>query len=204
MINSRKLAGGGDTAVEQMVETAALIGTDLIELLWTPRNRQPRHAVARVIGFKEPITDGVVDIDEETAKTGWVDGTIYFYPDANGNCWGYVYDSTENREHLARSLSNGWFRVVNKKIRDEIIGLANEMGLPTEVASVTEVMVKKSKREVEAEEKIKNTEAKLDDYKQRIAKLEAALSDAQGKKEFYQERKLKGVKIPKKKDENED
>jgi len=204
MINTKRLSGGGDTVVEKMMENSALIGSDLIELVWTPRNKQKRFAVARVVGFKVPIVDSNLDITENDITAGWVDGSINFYPDAAGNCWGYVYDSKENRQLLAESLSNGWFRIVDKKIREEVVSLAKEMDLNVEAAHIVEVLVKKSTREIAAEDHSKFLQQKVADLEEKLKKFNAALSDAEGKKEAFAEKRLKGVKIKRTDEENAD
>ena len=195
MINYKKLVGGGAEDVEKLVDEASVIGVDLIELMWTPRNGLPRESVARVVGFKVPVKTGNDIITSEHANASWIDGEAKFYPDPNGRCWGYVYDTEANRKLIMTSLSSGRFRIVDSKIRGEIIAEAEKLEIPTEVSHVTEVSVKKSKREVEAERRIKNAEEKLRDYKAKMNKLENALADAEGKKKVYHEKRLKGVKI---------
>ena len=195
MINYKKLMGGGAEDVEKLVDEASVIGVDLIELMWTPRNGLPRESVARVVGFKVPVKTGNDIITSEHANAAWIDGEVKFYPDPNGRCWGYVYDIEENRKLIMTSLSTGRFRIVDGKVRGEIIAEAEKLEIPTDVSHVTEVSVKKSKREVEAESRIKNAEEKIRDYQAKMKKLELALADAEGKKKVYHEKRLKGVKI---------
>lgn len=198
MINTSRLGGGGDKAVPQMIENASLLGIDLIELLWTPYNKQKRASIAQIIGFKIPVM-GDIDVTNETIEAdGWIDSTLKFYPDINGNCWGYCYDTKENREILYRSFAGGRFRIVDKKIRDEIFNEAEKRGFAVEAPVRTEVMVKVSTREKKSEEYAKALEMELREMKLKLEQKQYDLDVAQGKKLAKAERRLLGVKIPNK------
>ena len=103
MMNVKKLDGGGDKIVEQMMENATLLGIDLIELMWVSKNGVPRWSTAKISGFKLPVISKISPVDDDVTAEGWIDGTLYFYPDKNGRCWGYVYDCPENRKLMFTS-----------------------------------------------------------------------------------------------------
>lgn len=198
MINNTRLGGGGDKAIPQMIENASLLGIDLIELLWTPITKQKRFSIAQIIGFKIPVM-GDVDITNDVVEaSGWIDSTLKFYPDTNGNCWGYCYDTPENREILYRSFANSRFRIVDKKIRDEIYNEAVKRSFTVEPPVRTEVMVKVSTREKKSEEYAKTLEMELREMKIKLDQKQYDLDVAQGKKLAKAEHRLLGVKIPNK------
>lgn len=193
MISVKKLHNGGDKKVEEMIETSALLGVDLIELVWNKK----RSDIAQVVGFKYPIIDGNnSSIDVGVSAAGWIDGTINFYPDKNDVCWGYIYDIPENRDLLYGSFSCNWFKIVDKKVRDEIAAEATAKGFATDPTEKTEIIIKKSTRELAAESNAKNLALKLEEEKQKIKRLEEQLKLATGEKTNYQERRLKGIKVP--------
>lgn len=196
MISSKNLTSGGDVDVPKFVDISVSTGIDLIELMWVPRDGQPRATAPEVHGYKYPkvIDDG--DFFAETVNVEWVDKPLKFYPDNNGRCWGYVFDTEYNRKKLLNSFSNNWFRIVDKKIRDELMKEAEEAGISTKPAEKVQFIIKKTKREKEAEDKIKATERKLEDLEKRKKELEEALAEATGKKIEYVGKRVKG-RIPK-------
>lgn len=196
MVDSKRLSANGDKVIPLMIETSSLLGIDLIEVVWTPRNGQPRHTPAEIIGFKFPVMGDVTFTEDVIEANGWIDGTLMFYPDSAGRCWGYIYDTPENRHLICTSLSNGQFRIVDRRIREEIYKEAEETGYASKPAERTEVMVKVSKRERDAEDKIKNAEKRIEDLERmlKIAKEEADIS--KNEKLVRVEKRLKGVKIP--------
>lgn len=202
MINIKKLDGGGDKEVEALMDEAALLGVDLIELMWTPRGGKPRFSTAEVCGFEVPIGSGGERVSIDNVKSSWIEGRAKFYPDKNGRCWGYVFDTEKNRELLMGALVDGWYRVVDNKLRAEIEKSASEKGYETEPAKISEVLIKKSKREREAEEHVKNLEKKLAEAQAKEKQWIKELSDAQGKKEAYTDKRLKGVKLDRSKFED--
>lgn len=201
MISFKKLGGGGDKDVEKMVETASIVGVDLIEMIWLPKNGLPYFAVAEVIGYKVPIINRNSNIFDDVQANGWIDGTLKFYPDATGRCWGYVYDTDENRELIASSLTNNWFRVIDKRVKEEIYKLAEERGWETDAMTESQFLVKKSKREKEAELHIKALEKKIEEFKRKEELAKKELDITKGEKVAYTDKRLKGVKIDKDKRE---
>jgi len=200
MISSKNLTNGGDIDVPKFVDISVATGIDLIELMWLPKDGQPRATSPEVHGYQYPKVIGDEDFFAETVNVEWEDKPIKFYPDNNGRCWGYVFDVKENREKLLNSFSNNWFRIVDKKVREEFLKEAEELGLPTKPAEKVQFIIKKTKREKEAEDKIKATERKLEDLEKRKKELEEALAEATGKKIEYVSKRVKG-KIPKDKKE---
>jgi len=196
MISSKSLTNGGDVDVPKFVDISVSTGIDLIELMWIPRDGQPRATSPEVHGYQYPkvIDDG--DFFAETVNVEWVDKPIKFYPDGSGRCWGYVFDTEHNRKKLLNSFSNNWFRIVDKKIKDELMKEAEEAGISTKPAEKVQFIIKKTKREREAEDKIKATERKLEELKKREKELEEALAEATGKKIEYVGKRVKG-RIPK-------
>lgn len=196
MISSKNLTSGGDVDVPKFVDISVSTGIDLIELMWVPRDGQPRATAPEVHGYKYPKVIGDEDFFAETVNVEWVDKPIKFYPDGSGRCWGYVFDTEYNRKKLLYSFSNNWFRIVDKKVREEFLKEAEELKLPTKPAEKVQFIVKKTKREKEAEDKIKATERKLEELKKREKELEEALAEATGKKIEYVGKRVKG-RIPK-------
>ena len=196
MISSKNLTSGGDVDVPKFVDISVSTGIDLIELMWIPRDGQPRATAPEVHGYKYPKVIGDEDLFAETVNVEWVDKILKFYPDGSGRCWGYVFDTEYNRKKLLYSFSNNWFRIVDKKIRDELMKEAEEAGISTKPAEKVQFIIKKTKREREAEDKIKATERKLEELKKREKELEEALAEATGKKIEYVGKRVKG-RIPK-------
>jgi len=198
----------GENEVEAIFENASLLGVELIEVYW---NRLS-PSVHKVIGYKVPIVshqnpnyfEAQVNINSE-----WVDGTLKFFPDKNLRCWGYIYDTEENRHLVRTSLSTGWYTVADKKVRKELEDEAREAGFEVDVAEKPLMNVKKTVRERNAEQHANEIEKK---YKEMIVKtklLEEELKRATGEKAEYvnkrinqtEEKPLKGVRIKKDKQE---
>lgn len=199
MVSIRKLAGGGDLAHEQMIGIANSLGVDVIELLWLPRNRLPFYGIPSVSGYKKPVVDRSTistfdDIGE--GSTSWIDCTVSFYPDENGFCYGLVYDCETNRDLLASSLSTNWFKIVDKRVRDEIIELAKEKGYDTDIKHLTDVKIKKSKEEIDAIAKAKRLEDQLEELKMKMSILEKERSRVEDIKEKNKKIRLDGIKLP--------
>jgi len=196
MISSKNLTCGGDVDVPKFVDISVSTGIDLIELMWVPIDGQPRATAPEVHSYQYPKVIDDEDFFAETVNVEWVDKPLKFYPDNNGRCWGYVFDTEYNRKKLLNSFSNNWFRIVDKKIRDELMKEAEEAGISTKPAEKVQFIIKKTKREKEAEDKIKATERKLEDLEKRKKELEEALAEATGKKIEYVGKRVKG-RIPK-------
>lgn len=196
MITVKKLGGGGDIAVTTMINNAAMLGVDIIELLWIPRNKLPHMGVIRVSGYKTPIIDAGANIYEDgSPSSDWVDGTLKFYPDDNGHCWGYVYDTKDNRDLIASSLANGWYRIVDSKIKDEIIKYAKSMGYRTEPYPTTQILVKKNSVEKAAEARIKEMQEAEFALKEKLRLLEEELAVAKQEKSTHLNKRLRGVEV---------
>jgi hypothetical protein len=194
----KKLDGGGDLKVQKMIEAASILGVDLIELLWKDSNGLPRYSVAEVIGPKVPvISKETINFDDGgTSDAMWIDGTVHFYPDVNGRCWGYIFDTSENRDHLYRSFNNNWFMIVDKRTREEIKEEAIEKGYVVDAAERVEIQIKKTQREQAAEQHAKTLARKLEEMEMKKKELEKELAIAKGEKMVHVEKRLKGIKVP--------
>jgi AraC-like DNA-binding protein len=196
MISLKKLDGGGDTDVQKMMENASMLGIELIELLWIPRNKLPHYSVIDLIGYFIPLIDKNTNIfDEDKINREWIDGTVKFYPDKNGRCWGYVYDVPENRNLLASSLVNGWFKIVDQKIREQIIELAKNNNLKTEPVPTAPILTKKSISEKNNEETIIKLLKAEEELKMKLKYLEEELERAKGDKASQVNKRLRGVHV---------
>lgn len=190
----KKLSGGGDTALKEMIDISSILGTELIELLWIPRNKAPYPYTVEVIGYKVPIMDRNINMfEDKLPESNWIDGTLKFYPDDAGRCWGYVYDIPENRELLASSLANGWFKIIDGKIKEEIVEYATIKGYKTEPYPDTIHLVKRSMDEKKAEETIKNLTKKELELKDKLFALEEELKRAKGEKATQINKRLRGI-----------
>ena len=196
MNNYKTYSGGGDKEVESMIGTSALLGVDLIEVMWIPRTGNPRWAVAKIAGFLFPIVRNVDPTKEDITADSWIDGTLKFYPDPNGRCWGYIYDCPENREKIYNSMSTGWFRVVDKKLRDELIEEAKAKGIKTDRNIRSQSITKKSRTEKEAEDKAKSLETKLFHMEEQMKKYQKELEEAKNIRQVKIEERIKGISIP--------
>jgi hypothetical protein len=200
MISSKNLTNKGDVEVPKMIDVSVATGVDLIELIWLPRDGQPRATSPEVQGYQFPITTGEEDFFNDVVSVSWTEKTLKFYPDNNGRCWGYVFDTEFNRNKLIHSFSNNWYRIVDKNIKEKLMTEAEKVGISTKPAEKVQFIIKKSKREKEAEDKVKATERKLEELEKRKLELEEALAEATGKKLEYVGKRVKG-KIPKDKKE---
>jgi hypothetical protein len=196
MVVLKKLDGGGDKALEKMVEDASVIGCDLIELLWLTKNGQPRWSIAQIIGFKYPVVGKAGNLLDDVQAESWVDGTVKFYPDVNGRCWGYIFDTKENRELIYSSLSNGWFRIVDKTLREEIMKEASERGFKTEPTSKKEEMIKKTNRELVAEKRAKTLEKELEETKKKLEALVRESLYINNEKMVSVQKRIEGNPLP--------
>lgn len=198
MIVNRKLSGGGDKEHEIIANTAATVGCDVIELLWLPRNRLPHFGIPRVAGYKKPLLDRTtVSFDDPTVDgIAWIDSDVKFYPDENGFCYGLIFDCEDNRKLLASSLSTNWFKIIDKRVRDEVIALAKELGFDTEPAQLTEMRIKKSRAETELAEKAKKLEDKLEEATLKLRMLEKEHERTLSEVNKNTKNKLSGIKLP--------
>jgi hypothetical protein len=191
----KKLAAGGDTAVEKMLEVASLLGINIIELLWIKEGNQPRMDVSVVVGFQVPIVNNINPQDDVVSPNGWVDGILTFYPDAQGRCWGYVYDTEGNRELIASSLSSGWFKVVDKNTREEINKYAESKGYKITITPKTEVNIKRTFREISADKHAKELENKLIDMQEKMERMKKDLEMAKNERQVHIEKRVAGTPI---------
>lgn len=197
----KKLDGGGDTALNDALNKAAMLGIDIIELIWIPRNRMPYFGIMEVNGFQFPTVSINANVFDDTIPdSNWIDGTLKFYPDDAGRLWGYVYDTKENRMHLAHSLGSGWFKIVDKKIRDEIIELARQNNLVTEPYPEVQNLTKKSTGEKKNDEQLVKKEKEIIELSQRLKFLEEELLKAKGDKAAYINNRMRGRPSSKKTD----
>lgn len=194
-INTKKLSPSHADIVDNMIDTANQLGIDIIELLWTPFNGAPTYAIQEIIGYKFPIVDNLNILADTTNASDWVEGILKFYPDGKGRCWGFLYDTPDNRELIYTTFSSGWYRIVDSKLREQLLAEAALKEIPTDKAQRTDVQIKKSKREVEAERHAKELAERLEDTKKKMKKIEEELALARNEKQVRVEKRLTGVKI---------
>lgn len=195
VVNTKKLSPIHADIVDNMIDTANQLGIDIIELLWTPFNGAPVYAIQEIHGYKFPIMGNINVLSESTDASEWVEGILKFFPDGKGRCWGYCYDTPDNRHLIKTTLSTGWYRIVDLKLREEIIEEAKIAEIPTDHTQRTDVQIKKSKREVEAEKHAKELAERLEETKKKMKKIEEELALARNEKQVRVEKRLSGVKI---------
>jgi hypothetical protein len=192
----KKLSGGGDKDVERMMENASVLGLDLIELLWIKDGSNPRHDVVTVVGYEFPNIGKINPLEDSVKAESWVDGILKFYPDAQGRCWGYVYDTLVNREKIITSLSSGWYRVVDKSTKEALVKEAEDKKIQTEIIPKTEENVHKTQREINAERYAKDLEAKVDALKEKLEMFQKEQEKVKNIRNVYIEKRIQGTAIP--------
>ncbi len=195
MITLKKLQNNGTREVERMMKFSALLGIDLIEVLWSTRRDEP----AQVSGYDVPVVDISFDddtVNDSASASDWIEGTVTFYPDETRLAWGYIYDTDKNRQLLWNSFENDWFRIADKRIREEVKAEAVEHDISTEPVQQVDILIKKTKREKDAELHAKTLQRKLEDMEMKKKSLEKELAIAKGEKVEYLDKRLKGVKAP--------
>lgn len=195
-ISLKGLSGGGDKDVEAILENASILGIDVIELMWLPKNGQPRWDTAEVNGFKVPRIGKLTGVEDTIRAEYWYDGTAKFYPDKNGRCWGFVYDIPENRKLLYHAFRSNWFKIVNNELREKIKKEAEDLGINTERAIRKEVNVKKTVREREAEKIITGNQNKIESLMAQLADLKRELDVAKNIKQVSIDNRVAGSPVP--------
>jgi hypothetical protein len=188
-IGNRKLVTG-EAEVRRFIDRCTQSGIDVFELCWTFF----RKDTPCIVGLDEPIitkggsTNFVATMDYTVNYNQ--DGILRFYPDEEDTCWGYLADTNRNREWLAGTLKNGWFKIVDGHARDEIKKLAIELNEPTEVIPTDALKgyLKKDPKEIELEKMIKKTQA----LEQELARMNNVVAQAT---ELVKNKQLKGVHI---------
>ena len=195
---NKELGGGGNEEVPVLEGAAAFAGHDMIELMWT-KNGTPRDgSVGKIHCFDVPVASKrrkgkLGDVDNSELKI--TSGTVKFYPDGKGLNWAYVVDTENNRKKLARSFKTGWYKIMNVRIRDELKTLAESMGLPTTKQAKPLVNIKKTIREIKADDNTRKTQKELDETKQRNIDLENLIIKMQEDGEAKLIAPLAGVKV---------
>jgi len=180
----------GDKDVEEIFETASLLGVGIIECRWIKNG----DSIREVIGYQVP---GML-VEENlgmSADAEWVDGTVKFFPDKRSHRWGYIYDTPKNRELLVHSLPTGWFIIVDQNIKREITKDAEVKGVPTEPIPKPVINVKRTKRELEANRHIETLERSILELKSKLAKAEKEKSDTESEKEKYVSKRINSVDV---------
>jgi len=194
---NKNLGGGGNEEIPVLEGNASLAGYDMIELMWT-KNGKPRNgSVGKIHCFEIPVLRGrrKGNLGDDNVDSKMVSGTVKFYPDDAGYNWAYVVDSPNNRKKLANSFKTGWYKIMNIRTRDEIKKLAEEMGLSTSKLDKPKVNIKKTVREIKADENTRKVEKELDESKQRMADLEKLIIEMQETGEAKLSAPLAGVKV---------
>ena len=190
----RKLRDG-DVIIEKLFEDLSSLGVDAIELRYNNKTGMPTYDVVEINGFKFPRL-GNINLQTGTPEGMWVDGTLRFFPDKNGVCWGYLPDIPENRDLIKTSLSTNWFFIVDKRLREELIKEAQDEGIDVTVPDRVEVGVKKTKKEREAERHAATLAKRLEEAEMKQKELREELAIAKGEKVEHLNKRLRGVKIP--------
>lgn len=199
MADIKRFIINSQPAIQRLAENCDSLGIDIIELRYIHRTGQQVDPgspfTVEIVGYEFPKL-GSFNYNSTQPEGMWAEGTLVFYSDANGIPWGYVPDTPKNRQLIKTSLSTGFFMVTNGRLREEIIREAKEEGIDVEIPSPTEVGIKKTKRERQAEQHATNVEKKLKEMEDMKRKLEEELAIAKGEKVQHINKRLKGVKIP--------
>jgi hypothetical protein len=147
------------------------------------------------VGFETPEIGSVDPMAESISPNGWKDDIVHFYPDEHFRAWGYIYDTPNNRERLASGLSSGWYRIVDKEVREEIIKLAEEKGYKTTITSTKEVNIRKTAREKEAEKRVKNLEDELEYLKNKLKEVTKQKEIVNNERMVHVEKRLEGTPV---------
>lgn len=197
MLAKRKLSGGGDVVFDKYIAIAGTTGVDLVELLWIPRNRQPYYGTPAIVGYEVPIQDNVmISFDSDGGTCSWTSGSIKFFPDDGGFCYGYVFLTETNKELLASSLATGWFRIIDRDTRKEIEEYAIEKGYSITVNEVTNVSVKKDPYSKTIEKKLAEANAELERLRNQMKAKTKETDFLVNEKKMILDKKAKGVKAP--------
>jgi len=191
---TRKLASG-DKEISRFVDLASQGGYGIIELVWA----KVRNSTAKVSGFEIPVDNTnrerkdpnsrEVDLSIDVQK---ISGMTRFFPDNSGRCWGYIIDTDANREKLAATLKTGWFKIVDNKIKEEIVKMAAEKEYPTEPLPKQRYGIKVSKQEQFLKEELEEARRQLDILTKKKSDLEKHLEVANGER-----KPLEGIRINK-------
>ena len=204
LTNFDNLGLGGDKEVPNIIKNAKMAGLEVIEVVWHRPNQY---------GVKNGVWDLVViqdfsassPMDEAMATYNITPGKIKFYPDERDFCWGYIVGTEHNLWKLARSFSNGRYRITDKTQRDMIQKIAEEENWSLTPAEKPKVNIKKTTREIKAEQATNVAEKKIKDQEKYIQELKNAVielqKDSNVKLEKDPVKPLAGKKISKEKRE---
>lgn len=201
--NTKKLSPRDADIVDAMIDTSNQLGIDLIEVVYTPTNGQPVFSIQEIHGYNFPIMDSMAILNDTTEASSWVEGILKFYPDGKGRCWGYIYDTPDNRHLIHTTFSSGWYRVIDSRLRQELLDEAAAKDIRTDRAIRTEIQIKKSKREVDAEKHAKHLADQLEDTRKKMKKIEDELAIARNEKQVRAEKRMVGIKIEPSDDDSE-
>lgn len=191
-----KFGGGGDKIIREYYDNASLLGVNIIEVLWVSKTGLPIYDVMEIRGFKYPVMDDSPVLDDLVTSAKWIDGTLKFFPDGKGRCWGYIFDIPENRQLIKTSLSTNWFKVVDQNVREEILKEAESEGIRTVPVPKTEVIIKKTVREEAAEKHAKTLANKLEEMQAKMREMQKELEIAQNTRNVHVQKRLEGTPIP--------
>jgi hypothetical protein len=191
----------GENEVKKLYNLASQAGVEVIELVLTNGDCKSNH---KIINFEIPAPsqktnknpyDTKVQLNTDLQVIGG--GTVWFYLSGNGSCWGYVLDTPRNRVKLAHSFGADWFKIVDKKVRDEIVELAKSMDLPTTPNPPPQIGVRYSSKEKEAMKALEKAKERAEEAAKKIAEMEEKLKFYESKRD----KPLGAVKIDKDKRE---
>jgi len=179
--------------VENFISSCQQAGVDIIEICYSEITASP----PKINGFEVPITHfkGTTTRSSELNVTvGFETGSLFYHPDKNGRCWGYVAATEKNLEKIKRNFARNWFWIVDKKIESELKKQAAEEGLPTDPVGGV-LKIKRNKREVELEKHNSNLNNKITELQERLERLQRDKEDASDRLKNENEKRLKNVKI---------
>lgn len=168
----------GTSDVEMIYEAANHAGLDVIKLVWLKKGT----AVPSVMGYDVPTLRSIGNVDpinmDDENSVNLEFGQVRFYPDKFDNRWGYVIATKANLERMAHHIARGWYHIQTKSYREEVIKLAESLGVPTSYVAPKSEHVRATVREQKAEDKVTETLESNRELKAELAAAKAALKTA--------------------------
>lgn len=111
----------GKQEVDDIYEYAELLGMDIIKL----KDKMGGRSQSAVGGFDVPV----VGYEGQRVRVIVEKGTIMFYPDNNGDKWGFCLDTPHNRMMIASHYAGPVLTVADQKMIKEIEDLCIKNGM---------------------------------------------------------------------------
>jgi hypothetical protein len=191
-----------DSKVKRFINACNNANLEIIELLWNQFSEYPNS----VWGFDIPkfVKNESADVLSSVLNNHTMfNGKTYFNPDNDGRCWAYIVDTENNRAILINSFVDGWFSIVDNKLREELILEAKRQAKPVEAAAKPNMNLKMTTREEQALKQLAKEQEKMRKIEQEKILLEdkiknlQAMADTGNKtdEEFVSPPPLKGIKL---------